>query len=138
MNQKFLKNITAKTAKPTFESRNLSRLDALKRIILKGLENQLSYIDFDIAEQKLNFPIRRWYKLTEDKQGYYCFMKYQNRAIPFLENNATAYVVETLEEVKQIYKNLKAEVKSNPEFIEHLDAKIKTMKIAKGVATKKC
>ena len=137
MSQTFLKNLTAKVAKPTFETKATSKLDALKRIITKGIENQLAYLDFDINEMKQPFKVMRWYKQTEDKQGYYCFLKYQNKPIPFLEGNGTAYVVETLEEVKQIYKAIKKEVKDNPEFIKHLDAKIKTMKLAKGVATKK-
>lgn len=131
------KNIVAKTAKPTIALKAKSKEEALKNIILKGIEKQLQYVEFDLADQKLPMPVRRWYKLTENKQSYYCFIKYQNKPIPFLENNATAYIADSLEEVRDIYKEIRKQVKNDPEIIKVLDSKIKTMKIAKGVATKK-
>lgn len=137
MTMKFLQKIVAKTAKPKFESRNQSKEEALKNIMLKGIEKQLQYIELDLLEERLQTPVRRWYKLTEDKQSYYCFIKYQNRAIPFLDNGNTAYIADSLEEVRDIYRAIKAEMKNNIDFIKHLDSKIKTMKIAKGVASKK-
>lgn len=131
------KNIIAKTAKPTIAPKAKNKEEALKRILLKGLDRQLQYVEFDLAEQRPPFPVRRWYKLTEDKQSYYCFIKYQNKPIPFLEDNESAYIADSLEEVKDIYKEIRKQVKNDPEIIKVLDSKIKTMKIAKGVATKK-
>lgn len=133
----FLKSIKAKTAKPVIAPKAQNKEEALKNTILNGIEKQLQYIEFDLREQKAPFAVRRWYHLKEDRQSYYCFLKYQNKPIPFLENNATAYIVYSLEEVKDIYKAIKKELSDNPEFIKHLESKIKTMKIAKGIATKK-
>ena len=133
----FLKMIKAETAKRVIAPKAKNKEEALKNTILRGIEKQLQYIEFDLREQKAPFAVRRWYQLKEDRQSYYCFIKYQNKPIPFLENNATAYVAYSLEEVKDIYKAIKKEVSDNPEFIKHLDSKIKTMKIAKGIATKK-
>ncbi len=117
-----------KIAKPV--KAKLTPEDKFKGLMIKGLEKQLQYIQADIEGFFSSAIIKRWYKSTEDKKGFYCFLKFQNKPIPYLEEGATALIANNLNEVKTIYQNLKQEIESNFEFVKYLFELTKTMSIA--------
>ncbi len=117
-----------KVAKPIAKANTPE--DKFKDLMMKGLEKQLQYIQADIEEVYSTAIIKRWYKSTEDKKGFYCFLKFQNKPIPYLEDQATALIADNLNEVKTIYQNLKQEIENNSEFVKYLFELTKTMSIA--------
>lgn len=119
-----------KIVSPIVKRKDLTPEEAFKELMLKGLEKQITYIQRDIVGVHLNEAIRRWYKPTEDKKGFYCYLKYQNRAIPL--EDGQAFLVKDLLEAKELYENLKKEVESNSDFLTYLFNQTKTMNIARG------
>lgn len=103
--------------------------DRLKKLLLDGIDAQFEIIQQDINKKPTKY-LKRWYK----KQGcqYLVFIKYQNKPIPYLDNDNTAIVANSLEEVFKIYQGIQKELRMNPHFIDLLLSKIKNMKIAKG------
>lgn len=116
---------------------------SIKKLIYQGIEKQIVSIRNDIdgyesdGHRVKSKHIRRWYLEKEHKDGYYCFLKYQNRNIPYLDYGQTAIEVGDLEEAFEVYEGLKAEIEKNPKFVEHLIETVKKMNLAKGSSSKK-
>lgn len=111
--------------------------EAFKSLLIKGLNAQIFMAHSDLIKREITITQRKWYFKTEDKKSWYVCLKYQNRSIPFLPDNATSFIVSTLNEVEEIYTNLLKEVETNDSFVNHLYELTKTLNIAKGRGSQK-
>lgn len=109
--------------------RIMTEEEKLKSLLIEGIENQFNIIEADIKNIPTKYK-KRWYK----KYGtqYLVFIKYQNKPIPYLDNDNTAIVANSLEEILKIYQGIQKELKFNFDFVKHLLKKTKEMEIAKG------
>lgn len=106
--------------------------EKFKNRLIEQLHNQIRYVENELYRTSTEKNQRRWYIKDVKQNNYLVTIRYQNKIIPFLPNDADGFIAENLDEVKEIYINLLNELNDNNDFSLFLFEKTKTMKIAKG------
>ena len=125
----FIKDWTV--VKPEEEKKKAkSELEKLQNLLLEGIDKQLSILEKEQNGETVK-NVKRWYQFDKDKGVYRVYLKYQNKPIPYLNDDAYAVEAESLARVAVYYNLLRAEL-AKKEFMEYILKCSKKVPLARG------